>query len=74
MIATLVTREFPVAWSVGDEPYYPVGTADNQQRYAVMGAALATVKRLLGGSLGQATSTTHAAGSRVPAHRSASRG
>jgi UDP-galactopyranose mutase len=72
---TLVTREFPVAWSVGDEPYYPVCTPDNQQRYAayqewanllrgkvifggrlgayqyydmhqVIGAALATVKRL----------------------------
>ncbi|MFV0497905.1 MAG: UDP-galactopyranose mutase [Candidatus Fimivivens sp.] len=31
---TIVTREYPLAWQPGQEPYYPINDAQNQQVYA----------------------------------------
>ena len=30
---TVITREYPVAWSKGDEPYYPVNNSENNQLF-----------------------------------------
>ncbi len=30
---TIITREYPSEWQLGDEPYYPVNDEDNQARY-----------------------------------------
>lgn len=30
---TVITREYPMAWSRGDEPYYPVNNSENNQLF-----------------------------------------
>lgn len=51
---TVITREYPAEWSPGDEPYYPVNDAENQQLYAAY-RALAQAEQgvLFGGRLGE---------------------
>jgi UDP-galactopyranose mutase len=52
--STLVTREFPMPWSTGSEPYYPVETPDNRRRYAAYQDVARTLrgKVIFGGRLG----------------------
>ena len=49
-----MTREFPVAWSTSSEPYYPVETPDNRQRYAAYQESAMALrgKVIFGGRLG----------------------
>lgn len=51
---TVVTREYPVSWHRGDEPYYPVNDETNGRLYAKY-AELAAGKKdvIFGGRLGQ---------------------
>ena len=53
---TVITREYPVAWQEGDEPYYPVNDEKNNALYARY-AALAEQEEnvLFGGRLAQYT-------------------
>lgn len=30
---TVITKEYPMPWSVGDEPFYPVNTEENDKKY-----------------------------------------
>jgi len=50
---TVITREYPAAWTPGDEPYYPVNNEENNALYARY-AALAEKepKVVFGGRLG----------------------
>lgn len=51
---TVITREYPADWTVGDEPYYPVNDEKNQalyDRYRLL--AEGEDKVLFGGRLGQ---------------------
>ncbi len=51
---TVITREYPAEWHVGDEPYYPVNNEANNalyERYAELAKAEKNV--LFGGRLGQ---------------------
>lgn len=51
---TVITREYPVEWTPGLEPYYPINDAKNQeryQRYAELGKAEKNVA--FGGRLGE---------------------
>ena len=51
---TVITREYPVTWSEGMEPYYPVNDEKNQalyQKYAALGAE--EKKVIFGGRLGE---------------------
>ena len=51
---TVITREYPVSWEEGMEPYYPVNDETNQalyQRYAELAANEENV--IFGGSLGE---------------------
>lgn len=51
---TVITREYPVTWSEGMEPYYPVNNEKNQelyQRYA--GLAAKEDRVIFGGRLGE---------------------
>ena len=51
---TIITREYPAAWSIGDEPYYPVNNSKNNnlyKRYAELAKAETNV--VFGGRLGQ---------------------
>ena len=51
---TVITREYPAEWKVGDEPYYPVNNDANNALYAKY-AELAKAEKnvLFGGRLGQ---------------------
>jgi len=51
---TVVTREYPLEWSLGIDPYYPINNEQNQQRYA-MYASLAKKEPgvVFGGRLGE---------------------
>lgn len=48
---TLITREYPAAWEMGMEPYYPIGDSENLALYARYVAMLPASMRL-GGRLG----------------------
>jgi UDP-galactopyranose mutase len=51
---TIITREYPAAWSRGDEPYYPVNNDRNDTLYsAYRKMADARKNVLFGGRLGQ---------------------
>lgn len=51
---TVITREYPAKWSVGDEPYYPVNDQRNNQLFAeYRKMAQKESKVLFGGRLGQ---------------------
>lgn len=51
---TVITREYPVEWNVGDEPYYPVNDSKNEQLLAqYMELALQEEHTYFGGRLGQ---------------------
>jgi UDP-galactopyranose mutase len=51
---TIITREYPAAWKPGDEPFYPVNTADNQARLALYKERAAELPRVVfGGRLGE---------------------
>ncbi len=51
---TIVCREYPRAWKPGDEPYYPVDTAESRELLALYQAEAANVPNLvLGGRLGE---------------------
>ena len=51
---TVITREYPAAWSRGDEPYYPVNDAKNEALFAEYQKLAAKEKGVLfGGRLGQ---------------------
>jgi len=52
--STVITREYPVAWIPGAEPYYPINDERNQQlfdRYCILAKAQSSV--LFGGRLGE---------------------
>lgn len=51
---TVITREYPAKWSVGDEPYYPVNDERNNQLFASYQKMAQKEKHVLfGGRLGQ---------------------
>ena len=51
---TVITREYPASWEIGDEPYYPVNDERNNALYKEY-KALAENERnvIFGGRLGQ---------------------
>ncbi len=50
---TVITREYPAAWTKGQEPYYPVNDAANNELYAKYKAAADNEKSVIfGGRLG----------------------
>jgi len=52
--STIICREYPQAWKPGDEPYYPVDTAESRERLALYQAEAAKVPNLVvGGRLGE---------------------
>lgn len=51
---TVITREYPVTWQKGDEPYYPINDERNNQLFAAYRELAAKEKNVLfGGRLGQ---------------------
>lgn len=51
---TVITREYPVTWSEGMEPYYPVNDEKNQALYQQYAALAAEEKNVIfGGRLGE---------------------
>lgn len=51
---TIITREYPVAWKRGDEPYYPINDAENGALYGKYAELAEKEKNVLfGGRLGQ---------------------
>ncbi len=51
---TVITREYPAEWKVGDEPYYPVNNEKNNALYAQYADLAEKEKNVLfGGRLGQ---------------------
>ncbi len=51
---TVITREYPVAWKRGDEPYYPINDQENSALYArYLELARQEGNVLFGGRLGQ---------------------
>ena len=51
---TVITREYPADWKVGDEPYYPVNNQVNNDLYAQYKKLAQTVPQVIfGGRLGQ---------------------
>lgn len=51
---TVITREYPVTWSEGMEPYYPVNDEKNQALYQKYAALAADEKNVIfGGRLGE---------------------
>lgn len=51
---TVVSKEYPVGWKSGDEPYYPVNNDKNNELYRQYEAMAAKEKNVLfGGRLGQ---------------------
>ena len=52
--STIICREYPQAWKLGDEPYYPVDTPESRERLALYQAEAAKVPNLVvGGRLGE---------------------
>ena len=52
--STVICREYPQAWKLGDEPYYPVDTPESRERLALYQAEAAKVPNLIvGGRLGE---------------------
>lgn len=52
-IKTVITREYPVAWKRGDEPYYPINDNKNNNLYAKYKALAENEKNVIfGGRLG----------------------
>lgn len=50
---TVITREYPAAWSKGDEPYYPMNDKKNNELYAKYYALAAQEEKVIfGGRLG----------------------
>ena len=50
---TVITREYPVAWQEGDEPYYPVNDRENNDLYARYAELAAKEPKVVfGGRLG----------------------
>ena len=51
---TIITREYPAAWKMGDEPYYPVNDAMNSELYECYRALSEQENKVLfGGRLGE---------------------
>ncbi len=51
---TFITREYPMEWTPGAEPYYPVNDAENQRLFAAYRALAQSETRVLfGGRLGE---------------------
>lgn len=51
---TMISREFPIEWEVGNEPYYPMEDEDNRSRYDQYAQlALQEGKVRFGGRLGE---------------------
>lgn len=51
---TVITREYPVAWEAGMEPYYPVNDEKNQALYQKYASLAAKEERVIfGGRLGE---------------------
>ena len=51
---SVITREYPVTWSEGMEPYYPVNDEKNQELYQKYAALAANEERVVfGGRLGE---------------------
>ena len=52
--STIICREYPQTWKLGDEPYYPVDTPESRERLALYQAEAAKVPNLIvGGRLGE---------------------
>lgn len=51
---TVITKEYPQKWEVGLEPYYPVNTTENQEKYAKYKALARQQENIhFGGRLGE---------------------
>lgn len=51
---TVITKEYPVPWTIGEEPYYPVNDERNNKLFAAYQALADKEKKVLfGGRLGQ---------------------
>ena len=51
---TIVTREYPIEWTIEIEPYYPINDKSNQERYEQYRALSAGEKNVIfGGRLGE---------------------
>ncbi len=50
---TVITKEYPSTWSVGDEPYYPVNDEKNQALYQRYQQLAAESNVIFGGRLGE---------------------
>ena len=51
--STIICREYPKTWEPGDEPYYPVDTAESREKLALYRAEAAKTPGLVvGGRLG----------------------
>jgi len=52
--STIICREYPQTWKLGDEPYYPVDTPESRERLAFYQAEAEKVPNLVvGGRLGE---------------------
>jgi len=52
--STVICREFPKTWKLGDEPYYPVDTTESRERLALYMTEAKKVQGLVvGGRLGE---------------------
>ena len=52
--STIICREYPQTWKLGDEPYYPVDTPESRERLALYRAEAEKVPGLIvGGRLGE---------------------
>ncbi len=52
--STIICREYPQTWKLGDEPYYPVDTSESRERLSLYLAEAAKVPNLVvGGRLGE---------------------
>jgi len=51
---TVITKEFPKEWNIGDEPYYPINDDKNNQKYSLYrDLADKDTKLVFGGRLGE---------------------
>ena len=51
---TVITREYPCEWKKGDEPYYPLNNAENEELYSRYADLAKDEKRVIfGGRLGK---------------------
>ena len=50
---TIISREYPLAWSEGQEPYYPINNESNDKLYAKYKSIPTNGRIIFGGRLGE---------------------